>query len=1007
MSKATMQGSMAEPISDWESFFIKDSMYIGENDISRIFSYGLNSSPHNLLMLHYNMRSLTKNFGRLEEMLSLFPHMPDIVTISETKLNAKANLSSVQLPHYSFCHSPSRTLAGGVGIYINNELDYKIRDDLKFVEEDNENIWIEILKTNSTVNLNLQYLNNIIIGVIYRHPTSFIKNFISYFESTLQTLQNPSLPFYITGDININLLNQSNVNISLYNNLISSYNAHNIVTKPSRITSNSATLIDHFYTSEVESCSNCYIIKSDLTDHFPLAVNIHHKSRKKQKPVALVRSLKNFDRDQFCKDVKASLENIDFSKSVNELINMLLHAIHTAMNQHMPLCKLSRKDAKLRQKPWLTKGLLKSIKTKNNMFVALCKVKFRDQELLQKYKNYRNYLNHAKYSAKLEYYKKLFDNNKNDSSKTWKLINEIIHHKKNNTKFPNCIEYNNKPITNLEDVSNIFNNYFINIGSNLANSIPDHTNLISTFLHNRNKHSIFLKDADPEEILQVISTLNPKKAVGYDGISSKTLQTLGHIITPIISKIFNKSIQQGIFPDKLKIAKVIPIHKGGKTEVINNYRPISILTSLSKVFEKLINNRLNNFFKKLNVISDYQFGFREGISTTLALTDICDQFQNNLDDGKITCGVFMDLAKAFDTVNHSILLRKLEHYGIRGNALYLLESYLENRVQFVEIDNNISSRKKLICGVPQGSVLGPTLFLLYINDIQNVSNFDVRLFADDTLLYLSNKNSQELEYKITVELKKVQKWLDANKLTINVSKTKYIIISPKGKGNHIYKIKYKESLLCRTESHKYLGITIDEKLSWKPHLTVIASKLAKLCGLLYKLRPFLTKQLLMRVYYTLIYPNLLYGITCWGGCSKTVLQPLQIIHNRILRCINKLRMREIHVTELYILSNLLKITDIYILEICKLMYKYKHNLLPNIFTNMFIKINCIHSHITRSAIKNDYYMQRKQKCVGQRTLQYRGAKIWNEIPNSIKSSYHIHGFTKLLKSHLIEKYKKI
>ena len=207
------------------------------------------------------------------------------------------------------------------------------------------------------------------------------------------------------------------------------------------------------------------------------------------------------------------------------------------------------------------------------------------------------------------------------------------------------------------------------MGPNLANSIPSYANSSSDDLCNRISNSIFLDDTDPEEISKIISSLNIKKAVGPDGISSKILHILKSVISPVLSNIINKSMQLGIFPDKLKIAKIIPLHKGGKIDEINNYRPISILSSLSKIFEKVINKRFIDFLKKYNVISDYQFGFREGMSTTLALADICDQFQNALDNNEITCGIFIDLAKAFDTVNHSKLLKKMIHCGIRGNDL--------------------------------------------------------------------------------------------------------------------------------------------------------------------------------------------------------------------------------------------------------------------------------------------------------------------------------------------------
>ena len=261
-----------------------------------------------------NMRSLTKNHERLEQMSALFPCTPHLITISETKLNANSDQKCITLPHYSFCHSPSDTIAGGVGVYISDSLEYRLRDDLKFIEEENENtrIWIEIMGNNSILNRNPRCLTNIIIGVIYRCPSCPIKNFISNFQPTLQYLQNISSPFYITGDINIDLLSQSNSNVFFYNNLISSYNAYNLVTKATRITSSTATLIDRFYTNYTHSCSNCYIIKSDLTDHFPLAVKIHQKITRKQNPIKFIRRLKSFDKDKFCDDVEeACIQNIN------------------------------------------------------------------------------------------------------------------------------------------------------------------------------------------------------------------------------------------------------------------------------------------------------------------------------------------------------------------------------------------------------------------------------------------------------------------------------------------------------------------------------------------------------------------------------------------------------------------------------------------------------------------------------------------------------------------------
>ena len=268
------------------------------------------------------------------------------------------------------------------------------------------------------------------------------------------------------------------------------------------------------------------------------------------------------------------------------------------------------------------------------MFITLCKQSFADKTLHLKYKKYRNLLTRLQDKAKTNYYMHSFNVNKNDSTNTWKLINEIIN-QKSTSKFPSNIRHYNTSISCQKSICDILNNHFVNVGPNLANSIPSYANSYSDYLCNRISNSIFLDNTDPEEISKIISSLNIKKAVGPDGISSKILHILKSVISPLLSNIINKSMQLGIFPDKLKIAKIIPLHKGGKIDEINNYRPISILSSQSKIFEKVINKRFIDFLKKHNVISDYQFGFREGMSTTLTLADICDHCQNALDNNEI------------------------------------------------------------------------------------------------------------------------------------------------------------------------------------------------------------------------------------------------------------------------------------------------------------------------------------------------------------------------------------
>ena len=597
---------------------------------------------------------------------------------------------------------------------------------------------------------------------------------------------------------------------------------------------------------------------------------------------------------------------------------------------------------------------------------------------------------------------KLFLENKLNCS--WKIINQILQFKDQKPKFIGSVTHGNKDITSPQKICEVMNNHFTDVGPKLAGKIPKSNVSFTKYLGRRIRNSIVLKETDPFEILSLISLLDPKKAVGYDGISCKTIKLLAYVISPILSDIFNHALQHGKFPDSFKVAKIIPLHKGGKSNVVNNYRPISILSTLSKLFEKVINKRLVDFFEKYNVINDFQFGFREGYSTTLALTEICDHFRNNLDNREITCGVFVDLAKAFDTVNHSILLTKLEHYGVRGNALSLLTSYLKNRTQFTQINHHASAKRNIVCGVPLGSVLGPLLFLVYVNDICNTSDFNVRLFADDTLLFMSSKEAHTLEYNVNLEIGKMQLWLQANKLSINISKTKYMIVSPKFKSSYEFKIELLGNLLEQVDSHKYLGVIIDDVLSWQPHTAMIAVKLSRLCGLMYKLRNYTYTAILKKVFYALVQPVIHYGLICWGSCSESIKRPIEILLNRILRCINFVKVRQMHVSDLYALSKVLTMKDAYKAEVCKFVYKVKQNAFPEIFSNYFSECRFIHNYSTRQALNKNFFLARKQKAMGQRSLQYRGTKFWNELPNSVKSANHFKAFVKLLTCHLIASY---
>ena len=437
---------------------------------------------------------------------------------------------------------------------------------------------------------------------------------------------------------------------------------------------------------------------------------------------------------------------------------------------------------------------------------------------------------------------------------------------------------------------------------------------------------------------------------------------------------------------------------------MNNYRPISLLSIFNKILEKLVYNRLITFIAKYNILYDKQFGFRRNHSTLHATLLITDKIQRAIEDGLFSCGIFLDFSKAFDTVDHSILLKKLNHYGIRGIANDWFASYLSNRRQYVTIGSIKSDDTLIAHGVPQGSVLGPLLFLLYINDFSKCSNvFDFHIFADDTNLFYSNSNLAELESIVNYNLRMVSDWLMANKVSLNIDKTNFIIFHPpqKFKG-HIVKLKICNREIAQEKFIKYLGLLIDSHLSWKYHISHISSKIKRCIGILSKIRHSVTDLVLVQLYCSLIYPFLTYSLITWGTTYQTALLPLITLQKRAVRIIT-FSEYNCHSSPLFRKLKILKVIDLLYLYCALFMYDYYSNRLPLIFNDFFKSIDKVHQYQTRLACKISYYLPKARTNYGKFNIRFFGAKVWNSIEESLKFKSRT-CFKVLLKESLISNY---
>ena len=507
------------------------------------------------------------------------------------------------------------------------------------------------------------------------------------------------------------------------------------------------------------------------------------------------------------------------------------------------------------------------------------------------------------------------------------------------------------------------------------------------------------------EIEVEISKLKSGKAVGLSSIPINILKLLNSVISRPLEIIFNSSFATGIVPSDLKLANVIPIFKKGSQTSLSNYRPISLLSVFNKLLESLMYNRLIRYLEKHNVLYHKQFGFRSKHSTDHAILSIVDKVQKAIENRNFSCGIFLDFSKAFDTVNHEILLKKLENYGVRGLAHDWFKSYLRNRQQVVTINNETSEKCTLSCGIPQGSVLGPLLFLIYINDFHSSSDLlDFHLFADDSNLFYEHRSLSVLQNNINVELVNIHTWLCANKLSLNIEKSHFVLFYPPQKKVHdsSFNLFLCNKELKRESSIKYLGIWIDSHLSWKTQIEFISKKIRRNIGILCRIRHFVDQSILLRLYYALIYPFLIYGIVIWGNTYETTLKPILTLQKKSVRIIT-FSPYNCHSSPLFKSLQVIKFFDLVELHIAIFMYKFHNGLLPPTFHSYFTKITDIHRYNTRLAAKQSYYLPYARTNYGHFNIRYKGPSVWNTIENDIKLS-SLAKFKKKIKQQFFDKY---
>jgi hypothetical protein len=933
-------------------------------------NFNVNKYP-SLSLIQQNIRSYNRNIDEFLVTLQGLNVEFDLIILTEAWLGNKDS-DLLNIDGYNLFRTYNNlNSSDGLVVYANCSLSVHCRQ-----------LSIGGVATALSVNFDWKGIPCEILAV-YRSPNSNLNTFIEGLSTYYNNADSSVAKLRIlAGDTNCDILNTPPNSLQeRYLDVLYDAGFISCLDKVTRLDSN--TCIDHYFVKSLQQIDvKSIILQNSITDHFTICLHIIHSNKGNPSPNRETTTDKKNWINIYNSLSTQNWTHVTGTQDINLSVNNFISTISQIIQDNTFKIPINAKTTKI--KPWITAGLVNSIRYRDKLRKQLIRQPF-NNNLRNRYIRFRNKLQYLLKYAKNNYYKQKITEAQGNPRKFWSVVNEVAGRPNRKEAFP--VELfcgsSNGVTTDRKEIENIaqnFNNYFASVGQRLAEAI-DPVDDFDEEVNLTTRSEFVLRPVSHQELIKIIMSIRGASAPGWDSIPAKLIKdNIDTLINPVIH-IINLSIRTGKFPDAFKVAKVIPIHKSDSKDSILNYRPISLLTIIAKILDKCVKIQLSSYLEHNQIIDEIQYGFRPNKNTSDALFDVTKFVTQQIGLKKRVLLSFLDLAKAFDSVDRNKLIEKLKKIGVIDKSLDWFKSYLMNRVQKVSINGVDSSMESVDYGVVQGSNLGPLLFTVYVNDISKLElKGKLFLFADDMALITEGSTWDEVYSKASTDLIKIKKWLNRNVLSLNVSKTKCLPIftrrdaDPGGRELRLHVCGGPQSLACncavieRVEEYKYLGVILNSKFNWVPQIQQLKTRIRRFLYAFGQMGRVMTVAQCRSVYCAYVQSLLEYGILAWGGSASTILKPLAVSQKAIMKKILKKSVRY----PTHILFQ-----DFPVLNIKQL---YVKNLAIYIFKNRNMFTNIEHNYQTRNRLRLGIQIPRLNHSLDTTNSFYLAHLLYRSLP---------------------------